>query len=48
MVGAGPWSLILSGILGSLITLAMLDRVSDRRPQLCLDLEAGTALRRLP
>lgn len=41
MVGAGPWSLILSGILGSLITLAMLDRVSDRRPQLCLDVEVA-------
>ncbi|WP_297362003.1 lipopolysaccharide biosynthesis protein [Thauera sp.] len=37
MVGAGPWSLILSGILGSLITLVMLDHVSDRRPRLCLD-----------
>lgn len=37
LAGAGPWSLILSGILGSLITLVMLDRVSDRRPRLCLD-----------
>lgn len=37
LVGGGPWSLILSGILGSLITLVMLDRVSDRRPRLCLD-----------
>lgn len=38
MAGAGPWSLILSGILGSLITLAMLDRVSKRKPHLRLNL----------
>lgn len=37
MAGAGPWSLILSGILGSLITLVMLDRVCERKPQLRLD-----------
>lgn len=35
--GAGPWSLILGGILGSLLTLVMLNRICDRRPRLCLD-----------
>ncbi|ENO82561.1 lipopolysaccharide biosynthesis protein [Thauera mechernichensis] len=44
IVGAGPWSLILSGILGSLITLVLLDRVSDRRPQLSVDMAVARRL----
>lgn len=37
--GMGAWSLILSGILGSFITLAMLDRTCERQPRLRLDMQ---------
>lgn len=36
--GMGVWSLVLSGIVGSLISLALLDRVADRRPRIILNL----------
>lgn len=36
--GMGVWSLTLSGILGSLISLLMLDRVTTRRPSLILNM----------
>lgn len=39
--GMGAWSLILSGILGSLITLLMLDRVSERQPRLHVNMDAA-------
>lgn len=35
-VGMGVWSLTFSGILGSLIALLMLDRVTERRPTLVI------------
>lgn len=40
--GMGAWSLTLSGILGALITLILLDRVSHRRPRLMLDLATAS------
>lgn len=36
--GMGVWSLILSGLIGSLLTIGMLDRATPRRPTLVLDL----------
>lgn len=36
--GMGVWSLTLSGILGSLVSLALLDRYTERRPSLIFNM----------